>query len=137
MKICSFKDVPGVQTPEFTKESPDNVTQLGSINNKFFFSYDDEAASVQSFDDASELKIYDFSDADDVAEIKSSLAGLTYALTKIDEMDRLFFINNRQFSILKGIKDSDSAVLALIDAHEQERDNFLQSLGLPGTSILN
>jgi hypothetical protein len=137
MKICSFKDIPGVQAPEFTKESPENVTQLGTINGKFYFSYDDANASVQAPDAASELKVYDFTDDEDVAEIKASLNGMFYVTVKIEEMERTFFAKHSQFSVLKGIKDSDSAVLAAIDAHEDERDSFLQSLGFPGTSILN
>lgn len=134
IKICSFKEVEGVPFPEFTKEDPSNVVQLGMINNKFFFSFDDEKASI-SGQDENEIKVYDFSVEDDVAEIKESLSSLNYVLSKIFEMDEIFFSVNSRFKLIKGIRNSDESVLDLIDAHDTARTEFLQSVGLPANIL--
>lgn len=139
MKVCSFVEKPGVTNPQFNKTDntiTDDVVQLGNEGSKFFFSFDDSNVTVEA-DAASELKVYDFSKAEDVAEIKQNIVAMSYVVQQCMAFEDKFMLNRNTYSVIKAIKNNDTAFAAAMDACEDEKDAFLQGLGFPGVSILS
>lgn len=139
IKIFSFVEKAGVTNPTVEKIDNsvlDDVTQLGNINNVFYFSFD-EANGTVSASEESELKIYDMSDEDDLAEIKSVVKNLIYPMSKIKEMETQLVDQVSVYKLIKALKDQDQEVLGLIETLETNKDEFLKSLGFSGLSVLN
>lgn len=139
MKVCSFVEKVGVTNPQFNKTDntvTDDVVQLGNNGSKFFFAFDDSNVTVEA-DAQSEFKVYDFGQAADVAEIKSNIVNMRYVTQQCVAFEDKFMLNRNTYSVIKAIKDNDTAFAAAMDACEDEKDAFLQGLGFPGVSILS
>lgn len=137
-KIFSFVEKPGVTNPEVVKidnSITDDVVQLGNIGTTYYFSFDDSNGSVEAVEE-SELKIYDMENEDDLAHVKSVFKNLSYPMGKILEMEREFVDSVSVYVLVKALKTSDQSILDKIDDLEDKKDQFLQSLGFPGTAIL-
>jgi len=139
IKIFSFVEKPGVVNPTVEKIDNsvlDDVTQLGNVDNVYYFSFDDENGSVTASEE-SELKIYDMDDEDDATDIKNVFKKLMYPMTKIKEMERNLVDQIGVYGLIKALKDQDQTTLDPISQLETEKDEFLKSLGFSGLSVLN
>jgi hypothetical protein len=139
IKIFSFVEKPGVVNPTVEKIDNsvlDDVTQLGNVDNVYYFSFDDENGSVTASEE-SELKIYDMDDEDDATDIKNVFKKLMYPMTKIKEMERNLVDQIGVYGLNKALKDQDQTTLDPISQLETEKDEFLKSLGFSGLSVLN
>lgn len=137
-KIISFVEVPGVVPPQFNKVDNtiiDDVDQLGDIGNKYFFSIDDANCEVVA-DDKNQLKFYDFSKSADVAEFKEVATKLIYIATKLDEIESKITRANSLYALIKGAVEGSEELTSKIQAVESEKEEFLQSLGIPGQSAI-
>lgn len=139
IKVCKFTVTPGVEFPQFNRQDntqTEDVTQLGQDGLTYFFAFDDANVTVQA-DSANQLKIYDFSNSDDTADLKTNVVALTYVTQKITEIEDKFMKSRNVYSVIKAVLDNDSAFAASLAECENEKTAFLQGLGLPGTSILS
>ena len=137
-KIFSFVEKNEVTNPEFVKESnerTDDVVQLGDVAGRFYFSIDTSNVTVDA-DDASEAKTYDFSKAEDVAEIKAVIKQLRTVSEKINKIETAFIAGHSLYSVAKALASKDKEFITSFEAAEAEKETLLQGLGLPGTSIL-
>jgi hypothetical protein len=137
-KICSFKELPNVVPPQFNKVDntvTDDVDQLGDINNVFFFSFDDANNEVVA-DEASEFKIFDFTNEDDAAEFKQIAGKLIYIAQKLDEIEAKLFKSSSLYAAIKGALEDSQELTSKIQEIETEKDEFLQSLGIPGQAAI-
>jgi hypothetical protein len=137
-KIMSFVEVPGVVPPQFNKADNtiiDDVDQLGNIDNKYFFSIDDANCEVVA-EEESQLKFYDFSKSEDAAEFKAAANKLVYINIKLDEIEAKLVRSNSLYMLIKNAVEGSEELTSKIQAVESEKEEFLQSLGIPGQSAI-
>lgn len=137
-KVCSFIEVPNVVPPQFNKVDntiTDDFDQLGEIGNKVFFSFDDANNEIEAQEE-SQFKVYDFSNAADAAEFKEAAKSLMYIAQQLDAIEKDLSGTNSLYALIKGAVEGSSDLAAKIQAIETKKEEFLQSLGIPGQSAV-
>lgn len=137
-KICSFIELGDVVPPQFNKidnKIIDDFEQLGNIENKYFFSFDEANHEVQA-DPATKFKIYDFNNAEDAAEFKEAANGLQYIAIKLDEIEKSLIASKSLYALIKAAVEGSEELVEKIQDVETKKEEFLQSLGIPGQSAI-
>jgi hypothetical protein len=138
-KIFSYVEKPLVGSPIVDKVDnaiTDDVAQLGTVGSTYYFSFDDANGTVVGAEE-SEIKVYDLENEEDLVHIKSVVRQLTYVTSKINEFEKSLVDSLGVYSLIKGVKESNQSVFDMIAQVESAKDEFLQSLGFPGVSILD
>lgn len=137
-KICSYtENTVTFDTPTFTEFGESRVWgTLGMFGARTYHNYNDETTTFDNVVDAHEFKVYDFELADDVAQIKAALGNFHDVHHKLKEIESKFMATNYT-ALMKKIMDSGQDFREALTACEQEKTEYLQSLGFPGTEILN
>lgn len=139
-KICSFREVPGKMSLVPTYTDPTDSTSawkfIGLVEGLSYFSYDDEKVSIGTDDSDYQFKIYDFDSEDDTNAIKSVVKSFSEVKGRIDQLEVEYMQDNNAFSAMKAFADSGGDFAQALSDLEDSKNEYLQSLGFPGTGIL-
>jgi len=136
-KICSFTEntIP-FGSPDFTdpQGSGDWIT-LGAFEGRYYHSFNEETTVFNNIEEEHEFKIFNLEDADDLAQITAALVNFHDINNKMKEIESRFMKSNYT-TLIKKLADRDEDLLKAIADCEQEKNEYLQNLGFPGTEIL-
>lgn len=136
-KICSYTETVPFGTPAFAQPGDSGTWfTLGMYGARTYHSYNNEATTFDNVKDEHEFKIYDLTLEKDIAEIKTALVNFHDVHNKMVEIESRFMTSNYT-ALMKKIMDNDQDLREAITACEQEKTEYLQSLGFPGTEILD
>lgn len=112
----------------------DYVGRNGAI---VMFSFDDAKVEIKENLPEHEQRVWDMSDPTEVSEMKEFIRGVDNITRKLGEFEAEVGKTTSLYRLLKGIIDNDQAVIDQINGVDTAKDNWLKSIGLPGTSILD
>lgn len=109
---------------------------LGRHGATVVFHFDDEKITVQENAEINEQRVWNLDDPVELEEMKVFVKGIDEVTRKISEIEAE--INNvNTFKLFKGIIDNDAEVIAIINAIDTKRGEWLASVGLVGNSIIS
>jgi len=112
----------------------DYVGRNGAI---VMFSFDDAKVEIKENLPEHEQRVWDMDDPTEVSEMKEFIRGVDDVKRKLGEFEAKVGANTSLYRLLKGIIDNDQAVIDQINGVDTAKDDWLKSIGLPGTSILD
>ena len=136
-KICSFtENVTPFGTPSFTTpEGSGEWVTLGMFGGRTFHSFNDEITTFSNVVDDHDFKVYDLTDDEDYSAVKAALVNFHDIHNRIKQMEDKFREGSYS-ALVKKLMDRDEDLLAAIAACEQEKLEYMQSLGFTSTEIL-
>lgn len=136
-KICSYTETVPFGTPAFAQPGDTGAwLTLGMYGARTYHSYNDETTTFPNVVDTHEFKVYDLELEEDLAQIKMALVNFHDVHNKLAEIESRFMQSNYT-ALMKRIMDSGQDLREALTACEQEKTEYLQSLGFPGTEILD
>lgn len=137
-KICSYtENTAAFGTPTFTEPGESRTWgTLGMFGARTYHNYNDEATTFNNVVDAHEFKVFDLELEEDLALIKAALINFHDVHHKLKEIESRFMATNYT-ALMKKIMDNGDDFREALTACEQEKTQYLQSLGFPGTEILD
>lgn len=114
-----------------------HIEYVGRNGSVVMFSFDDEKVEVQENLPEHEQRVWDMDDPTEIAEMKEFVKGVDDIKRKLGEFEAKVGANTSLYRLLKGVIDNDQAVIDQINGVDAAKDDWLKSIGLPGTSILN
>lgn len=112
----------------------DYVGRNGAI---VMFSFDDAKVEIKENLPEHEQRVWDMDDPTEVSEMKEFIRGVNDITRKLGEFEAAVGTKTSLYRLLKGIIDNDQSVIDQINGVDTAKDNWLKSIGLPGTSILD
>jgi hypothetical protein len=137
-KILTYKEIAMQSFNQPVSSDPTNLTAiqfLGRNGATVVFHFDDEKITVQENDEVHEQRVWNLDDPIELEEMKVFVKGIDEVTRKISEIEGEIS-NLNTYHLFKGIIDKNKDVIAMINAIDTKRGEWLASVGLVGNSII-
>jgi len=137
-KILTYKEIAMQSFNQPVSSDPTDLTAiqfLGRNGATVVFHFDDEKITVQENDEVHEQRVWNLDDPIELEEMKVFVKGINEVTRKISEIEGEIS-NLNTYHLFKGIIDKNKDVIAMINAIDTKRGEWLASVGLVGNSII-
>lgn len=140
-KILTYKEIAMAEFVQPLISNPEDTSAIEYIGrhldtNTVMFHFNEDTVTPQENADINEQRVWNLDDPIEFAEMKEFVKSVPEITRKIAEIEAgINRINT--FKLFKGIIDNDAEVIAMINAIDDARGEWLASVGLVGNSIIS